>query len=100
MSVRLRIVASLLVSVFFSSLIAAGASAEGVVVSTYQDLFEKINTASDATEIILDADINVSDDESIVIPAEKDITIELNGHTISGKSTIGKSSALIKILAL
>lgn len=95
MSVRFKVTTFALISAAFSSLIMVKVSAGDVRVSTYSDLSTEISAASEATEIILDGDINVPDDETIVIPSEKNITLELNGHTISGKSTASKGSTLI-----
>ena len=66
-----------------------------VTVSEYNELKDSITNETNAT-IILSNDIIVSDDPGLTISNEKNITIDLNGHTMSMQSNVATTSYLIQ----
>ena len=58
--------------------------------STWSLLQEQINSAEDGKTVVLTADLTASaSDATLEIPAGKRITLDLNGHTLSGAGELG-----------
>ena len=89
-----KLLALLLTLCLVIGMVPLAASAAGTINSA-EALKNAITNASESTEIKLDGSFSVS--ESVTIESGKDITIDLNGHTLTGTDTGTDSFGLINI---